>query len=73
MFTIQYETVSGEHRTQTIDSNSRSKLVAHLAHFEHPIVAVYEQATTVTKAMREALRHWPGNLSPHAREFMSRR
>ncbi len=46
MFVIQYEAVNGEHRMQELDSKDRQKLLRHLARFEHPIVAVYEQAST---------------------------
>lgn len=71
MYHIQYETVFGTHELQEIDTRKRHVVVAHLARYEHPIVAVYEQTTTVTKAMREELRKWPGSLSQYARDFMS--
>ena len=71
MFTIQYVAVNGEHKMQTLDSNSRTKLVAHLAKFDHPIVAVYEQATVITNTMRTELCRWSGSLSEHAREFLA--
>lgn len=54
MFTIQYETVSGAHKTETFEG-TRRELIAHLARFERPIVAVYEQVTVVTKAVRTQL------------------
>ena len=71
MFTIQYVAVSGEHKMQTLDSNSRTKLVMHLARFKRPIVAVYEQASPITKTIREELRTWPGTKLQFAREFIS--
>jgi hypothetical protein len=70
MFTIQYQAVSGEHKTQTFDSQSRTRLVSHLAQFEHPIMAVYEQASPITKAIRKALAEWPGAKSRAALDFI---
>lgn len=69
MFTIQYLTTSGEHRMQPFDSRNRAKLARHLARFECPIMAVYEQATVITKAMRAELKKCPTPLSREAREF----
>lgn len=72
MFTIQYEAIDGSHKMQSLDSNSRTKLIAHLAHFERPIVAVYEgYATVITKRVREDLRTWPGSKRKHAQDFSS--
>jgi len=71
MFLIQYEAVSGEHKIQQFDSNSRDRLAAHLARFSHPIIAVYEQSTTITKAMREMLRGRK-DLLKDARNFTNR-
>ncbi len=70
MFTIQYQAVSGEHKMQAFDSKSRERLVKHLARFEHPIMAVYEQATVITKACRADLKTYRGPLSGPARDFM---
>ena len=70
MFTIQYETVSGEHKMQAFDSNSRAKLLTVLAHFNRPIVAVYEQASPITKTVRKELAAWPGGKSDAARAFI---
>jgi hypothetical protein len=71
MYTIQYEAVDGTHKLQTFDSNSRTKLVAHLAHFERPILAVYEgHATVITKRVKEDLRTWPGSINRNARDFI---
>lgn len=71
MFTVQYETINGEHRMQNVDGGNREKLVNYLARFEHPIVAVYEQATVVTKVIRRELRSCPGPVSRYARDFMN--
>lgn len=71
MFTIQYETTNGEHRMQNVGGENRQKFVSYLARFEHPIVAVYEQATVVTKIMRRELRNCPGPVSRYARDFMN--
>jgi len=72
MFTIQYEAISGEHRMQELDSTSRFTLIKHLSRFKRPIMAVYEQATPITKAVRAELAKRPvGTLSQEARRFMS--
>lgn len=72
MFTIQFQSVSGEHKMQTFDSADRQQLVKHLAHFNMPITAVYEQASVITKAMRTELGRMPGSqLSRHAKDFVS--
>jgi hypothetical protein len=73
MFTIQYTAVNGESRMQDVDSSSRGKLLLYLARFEHPILAVYEQASPITKTMQAKLRTWHGSMSNCAREFMTRR
>lgn len=70
MFTIQYQTVDGAHRMQSFPSTSRLKLVAYLAHFEQPIAAVYEQASPITKAVRNELRNWNGSKSRAAQDFV---
>ena len=69
MFHIQYEAVNGEHKMQEFDSKSRQRLIGHLAGFNHPIMAVYEQANPITNAMRKALRDWPGSKTRHAVAF----
>lgn len=72
MFTIQYKTVNGENKMQTLNSNNRFQLASHLARFKQPIIAVYEQATPITKAVRADLRNRSLNsLSRCAREFVS--
>lgn len=71
MFTIQYETINGEHKTQNIDGGNRQSLIGYLARFDHPIVAIYEQATVVTKTIRRELRNCPGPVSRYARDFMN--
>jgi hypothetical protein len=68
MFVIQYEGVDGSSKMQDFDSNSRTKLVQHLAGFGRPITAVYEQSTPITSWARIALRSHHG-LSKDAREF----
>ena len=70
MFTIQYTGANGESAMQTFDSKSRVKLASHLATFGHPILAVYEGSTPITKAVRLQLRHAIG-LSPCARDFVN--
>lgn len=70
MYTIQYKAVDGSHKMQDFDSNSRTKLIAHLARFECPIIAVYEQATVITKRVKEDLRTWPGSINRNARDFI---
>lgn len=69
MFTIQYGTVDGENKMQTF-TGSRRELVSYLASFEHPIVAVFEQVTVITKTVREEMRKIPLNtMSRAARDF----
>ncbi len=70
MFTIQYTAVNGESKMQDLDSNKRAVLLKHLAKFEHPILAVYERATPITKYVRNNLRMW-GPLSRAAQEFVN--
>lgn len=71
MFIIQYEAISGEHRMQNFDSTSRYRLKKHLARFQRPIIAVYEQSTVITKAMRAELAAMPGgSLSKGAQAFV---
>lgn len=69
MYNIQYEAVNGEHQMQAFDGR-RSRLVAHLAQFPWPIVAVYEQASVITKTMRRELAEYPGSKSPCALNFI---
>lgn len=74
MFTIQYEAISGGHEMQTLNSTNRLALANHLCRFKRPIVAVYEQASPITKAVRAELAKRPLNtMSTAAREFMNRR
>jgi hypothetical protein len=69
MFIIQYVAVNGESKMQNFDSGSRIRLAAYLARFQHPILAVYERGTPITKLMQTTLRNVHGDLSPRAREF----
>lgn len=69
MFIIQYEAVDGTSKMQDFDSRSRPKLIQHLARFDRPIMAVYEQSTPITNWARIALRSHAGNLSKPARDF----
>lgn len=71
MFTIQYYGVNGSTKMQELDTKSRARLVAHLAKFEHPIAAVYEQSTVVTKAVRKELSEYRGEVSRYARDFIN--
>lgn len=68
MFVIQYEAIDGTHKMQDFNSNSRPMLLRHLARFERPIMAVYEQSTPITNWTRVALRTTHG-LSKPARDF----
>lgn len=71
MYVIQYEALSGVHRMQEFDSNSRMRLAKHLSRFRRPILAVYEQTTPITKAIRAELAKLPDrDLSRDAREFV---
>lgn len=69
MFTIQYEAIDGSHKLQEFNSNSRARLVKHLVSFQRPIVAVYEQATVITKTIQRDLANFPGYKTQHARDF----
>lgn len=70
MYTIQYEGLNGETKTQSFDSNNRGRLVKHVASFERPVVAVFEQATPITEAVRNELKaSFKGRLSNGARAF----
>lgn len=74
MFTIQYTTVAGTTAMQEIDGRNRERLVRHLSSFSAPILAVYERASPITKAMRAELAKLPpSTLSRAAREFVSSR
>lgn len=70
VFTIQYESVGGEHKMQDFDSRDRNKLLIHLANFSRPIVAVYEQATPITKTVRKDLAAFTVTKNRFAREFI---
>lgn len=69
MFTIQYEAIDGTHKMQHFDSSNRTKLLIHLCTFSRPIVAVYEQATVITKTVRKELGKFPASKSRYAKEF----
>lgn len=69
MFTIQYEAANGMHKMQTFDSTQRRRLIQHLASFPAPIIAVYEQASPITKTMRKELAEWPGAKTRYAIAF----
>ena len=72
MFVIQYATVNGEHKMEDVkNTGHRTALAVKLASFPHPIVAVYEQGTPITKAMRTYLRTSRLELNRNAREFMT--
>lgn len=72
MYTIQYEAISGAHLMQTLDSKSRLHLIKHLSRFKRPIMAVYEQAMPITKAVRADLARLPrGMISACARDFIN--
>lgn len=73
MFTIQYEALDGTHRTETFEGKSRTRLTIHLATYTRPIVAVYEQASPITKAVRNDLARWTGGKTRYAKEFTSPR
>lgn len=72
MFTIQYQAPNGEHKMQTFNGSSRYHLIRHLARFSHPIMAVYEQTTPITKAIRTELARSPVNrMSRAALDFLA--
>lgn len=74
MFTIEYTNVNGESKTQAFDSRDRTKLAVHLSRFSLPIVAVYEQASPITKAMRAVLGSMPHHkMTRHALSFVASR
>lgn len=69
MFTIQYvNPTTRESAMETLNHRHVSRLLAHLAKFQHEILAVYEQGTPITKRTRLQLTG-VNNLSPAAREF----
>lgn len=72
MYTIQYLAVNGEHKMQSYETRSRDKLTRHLASFERPVMAVYEQATPVTKRCKDDLKAYRGTLTRNARDFAFR-
>jgi hypothetical protein len=71
MFTIQYQDKTGHSKLQEFDSNSRTKLAIHLARFDCPIDAIYENSSVITKSVREDLKTWPGTMTRHAKEFIN--
>jgi hypothetical protein len=71
MYTVQYQGVNGEATMQQVDCKARSTLAIWLTRAELPILAVYEQTTPITKAMRKELSEWPGTLSRCARDFVN--
>lgn len=68
MYTVQFM-VNGECVAREFNSRSRSVLVYHLAKSEHPIVAVFEQVTVVTKIIRRLMTEYRGKKSKAARDF----
>jgi hypothetical protein len=68
MYTLQYQDVAGQSQMQEVDAN-RTKMVWYLSTFEHPILAVYENASPVTKSIRAELAKWPGTMTATARAF----
>lgn len=71
MFTIQYQAVDGQSRLQELDTCARRRLVTYLSKFDHPILAVYEQTTPITKAVWKELASMPiDKLSRCAAEFV---
>ena len=73
MFTVQYQGVDGQSHMQTVESRNRTKLAVYLAEFPHPILAVYEQANPITKAIRKEMERFVGvmKLSAAARNFIT--
>lgn len=69
MFTIQYEGTDGKHHLQEFSERSRLRLTLYLANYDYPIVAVYEQASPITKTVQSLLRTYPGSIGKHARDF----
>jgi hypothetical protein len=69
MYTIQYVALSGETRMQELDTKYRHRLVTHLARYRRPVIAVFEQSTPITEAVRKDLKQFAGTLSTHARDF----
>lgn len=70
MFTIQYQTPSGEHKMTNLNSYSRTRLITMLARFDAPIIAVYEQSSVITKEVRRKLNEYPGSKSRCAMDFV---
>lgn len=71
MFTIQYTAMDGESKMQDLDSNNRNRLIVHLASFPRPILAIYEQTTPITGAVRKEMATWQGTMSAAALAFIS--
>lgn len=71
MFTIQYTGVDGQSHMQVLDSRSRSRLCSYLSQFPHPILALYEQSTVITKAIRKDMADWPGSKTRAAADFIN--
>lgn len=69
MFTIQYEGIDKQSHMQVLDSRSRTRLYSYLAQFPHTIIAVYEQSSVITKAVRKELAEWPGSKTKAASDF----
>jgi hypothetical protein len=72
-YVIQYEAVNGGHKMQDFDSRNRRFLAKHLGSFQRPIVAVYEQSTPITKAIRaEMAETLPlSGMSRYAKDFVN--
>lgn len=71
MYSIQYEAVNGEDKVQDFDTNTRTKLLIHLAQFSRPIVAVYENGNVITKTVRKELAAFTCSKNVHARNFIA--
>lgn len=73
MFTVQYQGIDGQSHMQSVESRSRGRLAMYLAEFPHPILAVYEQANPITKAVRKEMAGFVGvlKMSPAAQAFIT--
>lgn len=71
MYTVTYKDAKGTTDKVEVDVKSRKEITRFVARFNLPVVAVFEQATPITEAVRNDLKHnYKGVLSNGARAFV---
>lgn len=71
MYTVTYRDTRGHTGSVEVDVRTRKEISRFVARFNLPVVAVFEQATPITEAVRNDLKqNYKGVLSDGARAFV---